>query len=142
MQTLAQLLTTKGSHVWSISPEATVLDGLRLMAEKNIGALLIVENGQPVGMMSERDYARKVILEGRSSRDTRIRSIMSSNLVHISPAESVEQGLAVMTAERVRHLPVIEEGTIFGLLSIGDLVKAMIQDQQFTIERLEQYIRT
>jgi CBS domain-containing protein len=142
MQTLAQLLTTKGSHVWSISPEATVFDGLRLMAEKNIGALLIVEDGQPVGMMSERDYARKVILEGRSSRDTPIRSIMTTDLVHISPTASVERGLALMTEERVRHLPVIEEGTVLGLISIGDLVKAMIQDQQFTIERLEQYIRT
>jgi CBS domain-containing protein len=142
MQTLAQLLATKGSHVWSISPEATVFDGLRLMAEKNIGALLIVEDGQPVGMMSERDYARKIILDGRSSRDTRIRTIMSTELVHISPAESVERGLALMTQERVRHLPVLEGGMVLGLLSIGDLVKAMIQDQQFTIERLEHYIRT
>ena len=142
MQTMAQLLAAKGSRVWSISPEATVFEGLQLMAEKNVGALLIADNGRPVGMMSERDYARKIILEGRLSRDTRIRSIMTTDLVSISPAASVERAMAVMTEKRVRHLPVIDQGRLLGLVSMGDLVKAMIDHQQFTIERLEAYIST
>jgi CBS domain-containing protein len=142
MQSIAQLLSVKGSHVWSISPDATVFDGLRLMAEQNIGALLIVEHGRPVGIMSERDYARKIILEGRSSRETLIRSIMTTSLVAVDPACSIEQGLAIMTRERIRHLPIVQADTVLGFVSIGDLVKATIDDQQFTIEQLERYIAT
>jgi CBS domain-containing protein len=142
MQTMAQLLASKGSHVWSISPDATVFDGLKLMAEKNIGALLIVEAGRPVGIMSERDYARKIILEGRSSRDTQIRSIMTTRLVAAAPTDSIEHGMAIMTRERIRHLPIADGDTVVGLVSIGDLVKATIDDQQFTIEQLERYILT
>jgi CBS domain-containing protein len=142
MQSMAQLLSTKGSRVWSISPDATVFEGLELMAEKNIGALLIVEGGRPVGIMSERDYARKVILEGRSSRETPIRSIMTSHLVSARPADNVEQAMEIMTRERIRHLPVMDGETVLGLVSIGDLVKATIDQQQFTIQQLERYIAT
>jgi CBS domain-containing protein len=140
MPSMSQLLASKGSQVWSISPEATVFAGLTLMADKNIGALLILENDRPVGIMSERDYARKIILEGRSSRDTKIRSIMTTRLVWVSPSDSVEYAMALMTRERVRHLPVMEGNSVLGLVSIGDLVKAMISQQQFTIEQLERYI--
>jgi len=140
MPSILQLLASKGSHVWSISPDATVFAGLTLMAEKNIGALLIIENGKPVGIMSERDYARKIILEGRSSRETRIRSIMTTRLVWAPPSDSVEHAMALMTGERIRHLPVVDGDSVLGLVSIGDLVKAMIDQQQFTIEQLERYI--
>jgi CBS domain-containing protein len=142
MPSMLQLLAGKGSQVWSISPDATVFAGLTLMAEKNIGALLILEDGRPVGMMSERDYARKIILEGRSSRDTKIRSIMTTQLVWVRPTDSVEYAMAVMTREHIRHLPVMDGDTVLGLVSIGDLVKATIDQQQFTIEQLERYITT
>jgi CBS domain-containing protein len=142
MPSILQVLASKGSHVWSISPDATVFAGLTLMAEKNIGALLIIEDGKPVGIMSERDYARKIILEGRSSRETRIRSIMTTRLVWAHPSDSVEHAMALMTRERIRHLPVVDGDSILGVVSIGDLVKAMIDQQQFTIEQLERYIAT
>lgn len=142
MQSMAQLLSTKGSRVWSISPDATVYEGLELMAEKNIGALLILDGGRPVGIMSERDYARKIILEGRSSRETQIRSIMTTRLVSVRPDDTIEEGLAIMTRERIRHLPVVDGDTVVGMVSIGDLVKATIDQQQFTIEQLERYIAT
>jgi len=142
MLSMMQVLSSKGSQVWSISPEATVFAGLTLMAAKNIGALLIVEGDRPVGIMSERDYARKVILEGRSSRDTLIRTVMTTRLVSARPTDSVEQGMALMTRERVRHLPVVDGERVLGLVSIGDLVKATIDHQQFTIDQLERYIAT
>lgn len=142
MPSMMHVLAGKGSQVWSISPDATVFEGLRLMAEKNIGALLIVERGRPVGMMSERDYARKIILEGRSSRDTRIRHIMTTRLVSVGAGTSLEEAMALMTRERIRHLPVMDGESVLGLVSIGDLVKATIDQQQFTIEQLERYIAT
>jgi CBS domain-containing protein len=142
MPSMLQVLASKGSHIWSISPDATVIEGLTLMAEKNIGALLILENEKPVGIMSERDYARKIILEGRSSRDTKVRSIMTTRLVWAHPSDSVEHAMALMTRERIRHLPVVDGDSVLGMVSIGDLVKAMIDQQQFTIEQLERYITT
>jgi CBS domain-containing protein len=142
MQSMAQLLSIKGSRVWSISPDATVYEGLELMAEKNIGALLILDGAKPVGIMSERDYARKIILEGRSSRETQIRSIMTTRLVSVRSDDSIEEGLAIMTRERIRHLPVVDGEAVVGMVSIGDLVKATIDLQQFTIEQLERYIAT
>lgn len=142
MASMRQLLANKGSHVWSISPDATVFAGLRLMSEKNIGALLIVDDGVPVGIMSERDYARKIILDGRSSRETRISSIMTTQLVSVQVTDSVEQAMAVMTRGRIRHLPVMDGEAVVGMVSIGDLVKATIDQQQFTINQLERYITT
>ena len=142
MPSILQVLANKGSRVWSISPDATVFAGLTLMADKNIGALLIVENDRPVGIMSERDYARKIILEGRLSRDTQIRSIMTTRLVRVHPSDTVEHAMGLMTREHIRHLPVMDGDSVLGLVSIGDLVKAMINQQQFTIEQLERYIAT
>jgi len=142
MLSMMQVLSGKGSQVWSISPDATVFAGLTLMAEKNIGALLILEGDRPVGIMSERDYARKVILEGRSSRETSIRAVMTTRLVSARPTDSVGQAMTLMTRERVRHLPVMDGDRVLGLVSIGDLVKATIDQQQFTIEQLERYITT
>ena len=142
MPSILQVLSSKGSRVWSISPDATVFAGLTLMADKNIGALLIVENDRPVGIMSERDYARKIILEGRSSHDTQIRSIMTTRLVRVHPSDTVEHAMGLMTREHIRHLPVMDGDSVLGLVSIGDLVKAMINQQQFTIEQLERYIAT
>jgi len=142
MPSMLQVLASKGSRVWSISPDATVYEGLTLMADKNIGALLILENDRPVGIMSERDYARKIILEGRSSRETKIRSIMTTRLMRVYPSDTVEHGMALMTREHIRHLPVMDGDSVLGLVSIGDLVKAMINQQQFTIEQLERYIAT
>jgi len=142
MPSISQVLASKGSQVWSISPDATVFAGLTLMADKNIGALLILEHDRPVGIMSERDYARKIILDGRSSRDTKVRSIMTTRLVWVHPSDSVEHAMALMTREHIRHLPVMDGDSVLGLVSIGDLVKAMINQQQFTIEQLERYIAT
>ena len=142
MPSILQVLASKGSRVWSISPDATVFAGLTLMADKNIGALLILENDRPVGIMSERDYARKIILEGRSSHDTKIRSIMTTRLVRVHPSDTVEHAMGLMTREHIRHLPVMDGDSVLGLVSIGDLVKAMINQQQFTIEQLERYIAT
>jgi CBS domain-containing protein len=140
MPSIQHVLAHKGTHVWSISPDATVFEGLRLMSEKNIGALLIVDNGAPVGIMSERDYARKIILDGRSSRETRIKTIMTTRLVGTRVTDTVEEAMAVMTRERIRHLPALDGTRVVGLVSLGDLVKAMIDQQQFTIDQLERYI--
>ena len=142
MRSMTQILSSKGSTVWSISPDATVYEALRLMADKNVGALLILEGGTPVGMLSERDYARKVVLEGRSSLDTTVRTVMTTPVTRCPPTHSVEATMALMTRARIRHLPVMEGDTVLGLVSIGDLVKDTIANQQFTIERLEQYIST
>jgi len=140
MVTMAQILSAKGSTVWSISPDATVFEALRLMADKDVGALLIVDGSTPVGMLSERDYARKVVLEGRSSLDTQVRTVMTTPLTRCPPSHTVESAMALMTRNRVRHLPVMDQGRLLGMVSIGDLVKATIAHQQFTIEQLETYI--
>jgi CBS domain-containing protein len=141
MTIVRRLLQTKGTHVWCIEPDATVLDAIKLMAEKEIGALVVMESAAIVGMLSERDYARKVLLKGRSSRTTPVRDIMSKNVILAEPDDNVEHCMNVMTDKRVRHLPVTEDGILVGLVSIGDLVKAIISEQQETIEQLENYIR-
>lgn len=140
MQTIRQLLDEKGHQVWSVNAGATVYDALRLMAEKGIGALLVMRGGHVVGVLSERDYARKVILEGRNSRDTLVADIMSTSVLHVLPGQTVAEAMAVMTAHRVRHLPVLEQGRLLGIISIGDLVKAIIAEQEFVIGQLENYI--
>ena len=142
MRTLAHVLASKGSTVWAISPEATVYEALQVMAQHNVGALLIIEGGAPVGMISERDYARKIVLMGRSSLDTRVRVVMTTPLTSCPSSHSIDAAMVLMTRTRVRHLPVIDGGRLLGLVSIGDLVKARIADQQFTIAQLEQYIAT
>jgi CBS domain-containing protein len=134
------LLAQKGNDVWSIDPEATVFQALQLMAEKRIGAVLVVAEGRPVGILSERDYARKIILLDRSSKQTRVAEIMTPDPVCIRPDQSLEECMALMTARRIRHLPVLERDRLVGLISIGDVVKAKISHQQFMIQQLENYI--
>ena len=141
MKSLKRLLDEKGHGVFSVAPEDTVFQALNLMARHDIGALLVQENGQPVGVFSERDYARKVALHGKASRDTPIREVMSDKVIFVTLAQSVEDCMAVMTNRRIRHLPVLGEGgEVAGFLSIGDLVKETISEQQFIIEQLEHYI--
>ena len=138
--TIEAILAQKGSETFTISPNSTVYDAVALMAEKNIGALLVTENEQPVGMVSERDYTRKVMLRGKKSRETLVSEIMSSDLTVVSPREPVENCLRMMTDKRIRHLPVVEGDQIRGVISIGDLVKWVIATQSATIQHLEMYI--
>jgi CBS domain-containing protein len=142
MNTVANILRVKTSQsVQTIAPTATVLDAVKLMAVHHIGALPVVENGHIVGIVTERDYARKVALMGRSSESTPVRDIMTSEVMYVSPLQTNEECMALMTENRMRHLPVIDKGQLVGLISIGDLVKDIISEQQFVIEQLEHYIR-
>lgn len=140
MKFVDQLLDGKGRDVWSITPDATVYDALELMAEKRIGALVVLEGEQLAGLFSERDYARKVILQGKSSKGTPVADIMSRRVLCIGPEQTVQDCMAVMTERRIRHLPVVAGGRIVGVVSIGDVVKAVIADQEEVIEHLEHYI--
>ena len=140
MKTIEMLLQSKGSDVWSVEPGDTVYRAIELMEEKGVGALPVVGNGNLVGILSERDYARKVILKGRSSKETRVEDIMTRDLICVDIQRNVEECMAVMTAKKVRHLPVLESGKMVGIVSIGDLVKTIIDEQQFLIEQLENYI--
>jgi CBS domain-containing protein len=140
MKTLKQLLEAKGREVYSIAPDAPVFDALRLMADKSVGALIVMEGGRIAGILSERDYARKVILHGKSSRDIQVRDIMTGKVITVHPGQTVEECMALMTDKRIRHLPVTEGERLIGVLSIGDLVKEVIAEQQQTIQQLESYI--
>ena len=140
MLTVRKILQDKGSTVHHVGPEATVFDALRAMATHNCGALVVLDGGRPIGMLSERDYARKVVLMGRMSKDTEVREIMSSNVIHVTPDVHVDQCMAIMTERRTRHLVVDDDGRMVGLISIGDVVKALLDDQKFTIDQLEKYI--
>ena len=142
MRSVADLLHDKGSEVWAVAPDQTVLDALRLMAEKEVGALLVTSGDQLVGIVSERDYARKIVLKGKSSETTPVRDVMSAEVTAVSPRQSIEECMALMTARRIRHLPVMEGEKLVGIVSIGDLVKAVIEEQEFTIRQLEHYIVT
>ncbi len=142
MKTVRQLLDDKGSHVVSVSPDTTVFQALEVMAAKGIGAVLVVEDGKVVGVMSERDYARKVILLGKSSHDTPVREIMTGRVVYARPDHTVPECMALMTDKRIRHLPVLDQGRLIGVLSIGDLVKETISEQEFIIRQLENYIHS
>jgi CBS domain-containing protein len=137
---IGAILAHKGSAVWSVAANATVYDAIQLMAEKNVGALPVLENGSLVGIISERDYTRKVILKGKSSKETPVRDIMTPDPITSHPGDSVSECMHVMTDKRVRHLPVIEEGKMVGLVSIGDLVRRIISAQSATIDNLEKYI--
>ena len=140
MRTVRDILETKGRDVWSIEPGAMVYDAVKLMADKQIGALLVLQGGKLAGIVSERDYARKIILQGRSSLTTQVREIMTSRVVYVEPERNIEECMALMTAKRIRHLPVVEADRLCGVISIGDLVKAIIAEQQFIIQQLERYI--
>ncbi len=140
MRTVRQLLETKSPEIHSISPDAPVIDAIRLMAERRIGALLVMEGSRLAGMLSERDYARKIVLQGRSSKDTPVRDIMTAEVVSVSPQHSTDQCMQLVTDSRIRHLPVVEDGQVIGLISIGDLVKAVIEAQQQELDHLQRYI--
>lgn len=140
MKTVRQLLEIKGKHVCSVSPDTTVYSALKVMDENNVGALLVLDRGELVGIFSERDYARKVALRGKSSRDTRVQEIMTEKVDCVSPSQSVHECMGLMTKKHVRHLPVMESNQLAGVISIGDVVKAVISEQEFTIEQLESYI--
>jgi CBS domain-containing protein len=140
MHTIRQILAEKGQDIWSVGPDETVLDGIRQMAERGVGALMVMSGDELLGIFSERDYARKVILEGKSSRETRVRDIMSAPAITITPRAMSDEGLALMTRKKIRHLPVVENDRVIGLVSIGDLVDAIIGDQQQLIEQLERYV--
>ncbi len=140
MKTVKQILKDKGSSVLAIQPDATVFDALKLMAEKNVGALLVLEAGRLTGILSERDYARKVILKGKSSLNTPVRDIMTERVMFVHPEQTVEECMALMTDKHVRHLPVLVGHQVVGVVSIGDLVKASLDEKDFVIKQLENYI--
>jgi CBS domain-containing protein len=140
MKKIRDILKTKGDTIWSVKVDDTVFEALKIMADKHLGALLVIDDEQIVGIISERDYARKVILAGRFSHATRVEEIMSANVVCAQLDQNIDESMAVMTDKRIRHLPVLDQGKVVGVVSIGDLVKAVISEQQFVIEQLEHYI--
>ena len=140
MKTVRDILKVKGYDVCSIEPGASVFDALKLMAEKEIGALVVLEGNKVVGLISERDYARKVVLQGRASPTTQVREIMTNRIAYVHPEQNVEECMALVTEKRIRHLPVMDGEKLVGIISIGDLVKSIISEQKFIIEQLERYI--
>ena len=140
MQTVADILSGKGNRVWTIPPDTSVFDALRTMADKNVGALVVTAGYQVLGLISERDYARKVILQGKSSRQTPVTEIMTTQLHFVRPDQDIEECMEQMTDKRVRHLPVLDNDRLAGIISIGDVVKAIIDNQDATIKHLENYI--
>ena len=140
MKRVRDVLAEKGSAIWSISPEDSVFDAVKLMAEKRIGVLMVLENGELCGVISERDYARKVVLLDRGSKKTTVREIMTERVVFIESAQPIEDCMALMTENNFRHLPVMDDGKLVGVLSMTDLVRALLADQQYAISQLERYI--
>jgi CBS domain-containing protein len=140
MATVKQLLESKDNNVWSISPDATVFEGLQVMADKNIGALMVTKDDKLVGIFSERDYARKVILKGKASKDTTIGELMTTEVVYTTPDDSLDDCMALMTAKHIRHLPILKNDKLIGLLTLGDVVKQIISSQEFKIQEMEKYI--
>jgi CBS domain-containing protein len=138
--TVEEILQQKGRDVWTISPKATVMDALKLMAEKSVGALVVVHDDQVVGIISERDYARKVILRGRSSINTHVKEIMTDKVYYVDPKTTTEECMILTTQQSIRHLPVLENGKLVGLISIGDVVKSIIGEQETEIRQLSEYI--
>ena len=140
MKTIKEVLKTKGNKIFSITPEESVFDAIKTMAENKISSLLVLEDKQLIGIMTERDYAWKVILNGKASKTTKVREIMTKDILYVGPLETCEECMALMTEKRVRHLPVLENEELVGLVSIGDLVKVLIEDQKFIIKQLEHYL--
>ncbi|OIO01869.1 MAG: hypothetical protein AUJ51_07400 [Elusimicrobia bacterium CG1_02_56_21] len=140
MISIKHFLETKGGEIWSVTSGSAVINALQTMAEKNIGALLVIDEGKLVGIISERDYARKVALAGKMSKDTPVREIMTERVLYVRPDESIEDCMALMTEKHFRHLPVIDKGAILGIISIGDVVRLVISKQKFIIAQLENYI--
>ncbi len=140
MRIVKDILASKGNEVWFVAPDRTVLDAVRMMSDKEVGALLVMDGEKLVGIVTERDYARKIILEGRSSGETPVRDIMTRKVLCVSPDKTIEESMALMTEQRARHLPVLDHKKVIGVISIGDLVKAIIAEQQFLIDQLQHYI--
>ncbi len=141
MQNVRDVLRRKGSDVWSVHPETSIFDALKLMADKNIGAVLVTDRlGKPVGIFSERDYARKVVLKGKRSQATPVSEVMTEGVLTVSPARAIDECMTLMIEKRVRHLPVVQEETVVGMISIGDVLKAALADREALIEQLEEYI--
>ena len=140
MRSVRQLLEAKAPEVYSIGPDAPVIDAIRLMSEKRIGAVLVMEHGRVVGILSERDYARKIVLKGRSSADTPVRAIMTSDVISVGLGDTADHCMQLITDQRIRHLPVLQGDQVMGVVSIGDLVKAVIEDQKVEIDHLQGYI--
>ncbi|NZA28293.1 CBS domain-containing protein [Luteimonas sp. SJ-92] len=141
MRTVRQLLEAKAPEIFAVSPDVPVIEAIRLMGQKHIGAVLVMEGGRLAGILSERDYARKIVLEGRSSKDTPVRDIMTAKVITIGLDDSVQGCMQVVTRDRIRHLPVVDAaGNVLGVVSIGDLVKAVIEDQQLELDQLQRYI--
>ena len=138
--TVSEILNTKGRQTWSVSPNTTVLEAIQMMADKNVGALLVLEDAKLIGIISERDYTRKVVLRGKASKDTPVKDILSGIVIHVGPTDSVEECMRLMTSHRVRHLPVLEGDNVTGIVSIGDLVNWIITAQTSTIHQLQTYI--
>ena len=140
MYTVRHLLQVKGNRIWSVSPNATVYEALELMATQNIGAVLVMEGDQTIGIFTERDYARKVVLKGKSSKTATVGEMMTTEVLYVNPDDTIENCMALMTEKRARHLPVLDNGKLAGVVSIGDVVKAIISDREFMIRELERYI--
>ena len=140
MNTVKDILNNKGNEIWSVTPQTKVFDALKLMAEKNIGAVLVADNENVVGIFSERDYARKVVIEGKSSKEVSVQEIMSTRVLYVTSDKFVEECMAIMINKKIRHLPVYENEKLIGIISIGDVMKALLDHKEFTIEQLVQYI--
>lgn len=140
MKRVKQLLAAKENIIWSIGPDDSVYDAIHLLAEKKIGALAVTDGGQLIGIISERDYARQIILKGRSSENTLVKDIMSRNVITAQSDQDIDECMRLMTDKRIRHLPIVDDGNLIGMISIGDLVRAIIAEQQSTIDDLEKYI--
>jgi len=141
MKTVNEVLKNKGREIWTISPLATVFQALELMAQKDVGALPVVQNGKLVGIFSERDYARKVILKGKASKDTVVSELMTQTVFYVSPENTLDDCMALMTSKQIRHLPVLERDRLVGMITLGDVVKRIISEQEFTIQELEKYVK-
>jgi CBS domain-containing protein len=140
MTNVGNLLTSKGREIWSIAPDKSIFDALEMMADKNVSGLLVLESDKLVGIFTERDYARKLILKGKSSKNTKVSDLMTKNILYVGSKNTIEDCMKLMTGKRVRHLPVIDTGRLIGIVTIGDLVKQIISEQQTTIHQLENYI--
>ena len=140
IKTIREILDKKGHQIWSVSPDTKIFEALQLMAEKNIGALVVLNGDKLVGIISERDYARKVALKGKTSKETPVRDIMTPKVLYVTPEKTAEDCMALMIEKRIRHLPVYEQDKLIGVVSIGDVVKAVIEEKKIAIEHLENYI--